>query len=170
MSFAVLHNATIDDLCRMRPTTIAELRQVPGFGEVKTERYGRQILEIIKQFGGTAPASAELGWKRSSAAEETLQLLKKGKRIDEIANIRGRTLGSAVSLIAEMVESGQVDFNPNWVGNEKVEKIREACSKLGIERLRSLKDALPPAITFDEIRLVVASVRARRGNVSAATR
>lgn len=168
--FAVLHNASIDDLCRMRPTTLAELRQVPGFGEVKTERYGRQILEILKQFGGEAPASAELGWKRSSAAEETLQLLKKRKRLDEIANIRGRTLGSVVTLIAEMVECGQVDFNPNWVGNEKVGKIRQACSKLGIERLRSLKDTLPPAITFDEIRLVVASVRARRGTVSTAAR
>jgi ATP-dependent DNA helicase RecQ len=54
VSFAVLHNSTIDELCRMRPATLAELRRVPGFGEVKTERYGPQIIEIMKRFAATA--------------------------------------------------------------------------------------------------------------------
>ena len=37
--------------------------------------------------------------------------------------------------------------------------IEAACAKMGIERLKPLKDALPPEITYDEIRLVVARVR-----------
>lgn len=53
VSFAVLHNSTIDEVCRMRPSTLVELRRVPGFGEVKTERYGPQILEIVKRFAAT---------------------------------------------------------------------------------------------------------------------
>ena len=53
-AFTVLHNSNIDDVCRMRPATLGELRRVPGFGEVKTERYGPQILEIVKRFTATA--------------------------------------------------------------------------------------------------------------------
>ena len=51
-AFIVLHDATIDDLCRMRPSTLAEVRQVPRFGERKTELYGEQILEILRRFPG----------------------------------------------------------------------------------------------------------------------
>lgn len=53
-AFIVLHDATIDDLCRLRPTTLAEVRQVPRFGERKTELYGKQILEILRRFPGTS--------------------------------------------------------------------------------------------------------------------
>ena len=52
-AFIVLHDATIDDLCRMRPSTLAEVRQVPRFGERKTELYGEQILEILRRFPGS---------------------------------------------------------------------------------------------------------------------
>jgi hypothetical protein len=37
--------------------------------------------------------------------------------------------------------------------------IEAACNKLGIEWLKPLKEALPPEITYEEIRLVVARRR-----------
>jgi hypothetical protein len=40
--------------------------------------------------------------------------------------------------------------------------IEAACASVGLdrlERLKTLKDALPPEITYDEIRLVVARLR-----------
>jgi hypothetical protein len=37
--------------------------------------------------------------------------------------------------------------------------IEAACAKIGINGLKPLKDSLPPEITYDEIRLVVARVR-----------
>ena len=39
--------------------------------------------------------------------------------------------------------------------------IEAACRRLGVERLRPLKDALPKEVTFDEIRLVISSMRLR---------
>ena len=50
-AFIVLHDATIDDLCRLRPGTLEEIRQVPRFGERKTELYGKQILAVLSKFG-----------------------------------------------------------------------------------------------------------------------
>jgi ATP-dependent DNA helicase RecQ len=161
-AFIVLHDATIDDLCRLRPTTLVEIRQVPRFGERKTELYGRQILEILRNIPEESRESGRLGWKTSEQASETLRLIAKGHSLEEIANIRKVTLGSVVQMISEMIEADQVKFQPQWIGQDKIEKIQAACSTLGTERLRTLKDALPPEITFDDIRLVIASLRSRQ--------
>ncbi len=46
-AYIILHDSTIDAICRQAPATIAELCEVPGIGERKAERYGRQILNVI---------------------------------------------------------------------------------------------------------------------------
>jgi ATP-dependent DNA helicase RecQ len=46
----VMHDTSLDDLCRKRPGSLAELRGVSGFGERKTEVYGQQILEALRDF------------------------------------------------------------------------------------------------------------------------
>jgi ATP-dependent DNA helicase RecQ len=49
-AFMVMHDTSLDDLCRKRPRSLAELRAVSGFGERKAEVYGRQILEALRNF------------------------------------------------------------------------------------------------------------------------
>ncbi len=47
-AYIILHDATVDALCRRAPKTIADLCEVPGIGVKKAERYGEQILGVIK--------------------------------------------------------------------------------------------------------------------------
>lgn len=47
-AFVVMHDTTLDALCRARPATLTELRAVPGFGERKLEKYGRDLLKAIE--------------------------------------------------------------------------------------------------------------------------
>ncbi len=68
-----------------------------------------------------------------------------------------------VSMVSEMVESGEAEFRPEWIAAERLEKIREACGRLGAERLKPLKDALPAEITYEEIRLVAAHFKSKAG-------
>src|SRR6266576_1020641 len=49
-AYVVLHDSTLEDLCRRRPTTLAGLRQVAGIGERKAEVYGPQILQVLREF------------------------------------------------------------------------------------------------------------------------
>jgi superfamily II DNA helicase RecQ len=49
--YVILHDATIDALCRQRPRDTAELLEVPGIGERKAERFGARILELIAEQG-----------------------------------------------------------------------------------------------------------------------
>ncbi|HEX4001961.1 MAG TPA: RecQ family ATP-dependent DNA helicase [Candidatus Acidoferrales bacterium] len=157
-AFIIMHDTSLDELCRRRPQTLAELLQVPGFGERKTELYGEQILEALKSYstGGRTVGTLE---PKSKPAEETMRLLAEGRTLVEIAETRGRQLSSVVALVADLVQRGEIEFEPRWLGDDKRAKIEEACAQLGLERLRALKDALPPEITFEEIRLVAARLR-----------
>jgi len=161
-AFVVMHDTSLDDLCRIRPRSISEILHVYGFGERKTELYGQQLLEALEQFrtGARATVSTE---KKARPAEETIRLLTEGHSIEEIAAIRGRQLGSVVGLVADLVERGDLEFEHGWVDSKKQASIEETCARLGFERLTPLKNALPPEITFNEIRLVVARLRRRGG-------
>jgi ATP-dependent DNA helicase RecQ len=46
--YVIFHNATLDEMIRLRPTTAAELLEVPGIGAAKLERYGAAFLEVIR--------------------------------------------------------------------------------------------------------------------------
>jgi ATP-dependent DNA helicase RecQ len=88
-----------------------------------------------------------------------LRLLNEGKTLEEIAQIRGRQLSTVVSAVANLLEAGLVEFQAGWVSKEKQSVIEAACAKVGMERLKALKDVLPPEITYDEIKLVVGRTR-----------
>jgi ATP-dependent DNA helicase RecQ len=156
-----MHDTTLDEICRIRPVSLDGLLQVSGIGERKAELYGREILDALSRFRGGARATAAPE-KGVRPAEETIRLLAEGRTLDEIASIRGRRRSTIVSMVSDLVERGEVKFQPGWVDQEKQKKIADACGRLGLGKLTPLKDALPLEITFDEIRLVVSGLRSQR--------
>lgn len=157
-AFIVMHDTTLDELCRIRPTSMAELLSVSGIGERKAELYGQQILDALAEYDRGVRAAAAPA-KKSKPGEETLQLLREGRTFDEIAAIRGRQRSTVVSLIANLIEQGEVEFKEEWVDAERRAKIEAVCADLGLERLGPLKAALPPEITYEDIHLVVGKLR-----------
>jgi len=157
-AFVVMHDTSLDEVCRVRPTSSSELLQIPGFGERKTAMYGQQIFDALERFRNGARATPAPA-KKSKPLDETLTLLAQGHTFNEIAAIRGRQLGSVVSLVSDLVEKGELEFQPAWVDKNRQAIIEAGCAQVGTERLRTIKDVLPPEITFEEIRLVVALFR-----------
>jgi ATP-dependent DNA helicase RecQ len=164
-AYVVLHDTSLDEICRTRPASIAELLSITGIGERKAALYGQEILSALKQYreGARATASPE---KKTAPALETLQLLNQGKSFEEIAQIRGRQVGTVVNAVAGLVERGDAEFRAEWIDRNKLAVIEAACARMSVrdlDRLKTLKDVLPPETTYDEIRLVVARVRRERG-------
>jgi ATP-dependent DNA helicase RecQ len=157
-AYVVLHDSSLEEICRVRPRVLAELLQITGIGERKAAAFGQQILDALLRFGKGARA-AEPPAKKTAPALETMSLLAAGKSFEEIAQIRGRQVTTVVNAVANLVESGLLEFQQAWIDPTRQSVIEAACAQLGLERLRPLKDALPPEITFDEIRLVVARLR-----------
>jgi ATP-dependent DNA helicase RecQ len=50
-AYVVLHDATIDGIVRAWPTTLDELRGVPGIGDKKLEHYGEELLRLVRERG-----------------------------------------------------------------------------------------------------------------------
>jgi ATP-dependent DNA helicase RecQ len=50
-AYVVLHDATIEGIAAARPRTPEALRDIPGIGDKKLERYGRELIELVN---GTA--------------------------------------------------------------------------------------------------------------------
>ena len=161
-AYVVLSDAALEDLCRKQPANLRELLGVTGIGERKAELYGREIFAVFEAYRkGARAVSRERA--AESPADETLRLLGEGRNFEEIAQIRGRQLSTVVTMVAELVEKGRLDYRIEWVGDETHERIEEAVRRLGSQALRPLKDALPPDITYEQIRLVVAWSRRGAG-------
>ena len=158
-AYIVLSDAALEDLCRKRPTNLRELLGVNGFGERKTEMYGSEIFAVFEEFRRGERAAARPA-QQLSPAEETVRLLAEGKSFEEIAAIRVRQVATVVSMVADLIEKGRVEYRVEWVGEENQRQIEEAVGRLGSQWLKPLHDALPDS-NYDHIRLVVACVRRR---------
>ena len=156
-AYIVLSDASLEDLCRKRPSNLRELLRVFGFGERKAEMYGSEIFAALEAFRNGA--RAERQERQASPAEETIALLAEGKSLEEIARIRGRRLSTVVEVVVDLVTEGRIEYRIDWVGEERHNAIAEAARRLGTDRLKTLKDVLPADVTYEELRLVVAWVK-----------
>jgi len=157
-AFVVMHDTSLEELCRKPPDSLAAIRQVQGFGERKTQTYGPDILKALQKFrdGDRAHPAPK---KISAPAMETVRFVKAGHSLEEIAKMRGRQLSTVVEQVCALMESGQLEFQPGWVDATRREKIEAACKQHGMERLKPIKESLPEDITYDEIRLVASGMR-----------
>lgn len=164
-AFVVLHDTALEALCTRQPRTKKELMEVSGIGEKKCDMYGAEILQAIERFRKGERASKEWQARPTNPSLETLELLQQGRTLEEIAQIRGRKVSSVVVLVADLVERGETEFQEGWVDAARREQIREVCQRLGMEWLKPVKEALPPEVSYEEIRLVMAEVKRKvRGN------
>lgn len=49
-AYIVFSNATLVDMCKKHPTTMAEMLEVSGIGRVKLESYGDRFLKILRSY------------------------------------------------------------------------------------------------------------------------
>jgi ATP-dependent DNA helicase RecQ len=161
-AYVVLSDAALEDLCRKQPSNLRELLGVTGIGERKAELYGGEIFAAFEAYRNGARAAGPKGHpevSQVSPAEETMRLLGEGKSFEEIARIRGRQFQTVINMVADLVEKGRLEYRLEWVGEANHRQIEEVVRRLGSQWLKPLREALPPEITYEQIRLVVAFVR-----------
>jgi ATP-dependent DNA helicase RecQ len=158
-AYIVLHDSVLEELCRRRPKNLRELESVTGIGERKADVYGAEILQVLRNFEQGERAT-ELTPKGTSPADQTLRLLQEGHSFEEIGRLRARQPSTIACTVASLIETGRVKLDPKWISPDAQPLIEAACRKYGVETLRAIKDALPPYVSYGDIRLVVAHLRA----------
>ena len=48
--YIIYNNKQLEDLIQKMPRTIEQLQKVSGFGEVKTSKYGKDIITILSKY------------------------------------------------------------------------------------------------------------------------
>lgn len=174
-AFVVLSDATLRDLARRRPTTIAGLLAVHGIGQYKAAEYGGRMLEVIKQWCSQKDVTSDVAWQdtpsgRSSGgakkgltkgAIESFALWDRGLRVEQVAEQMGRALSTTYDYLEQYILCRKLTDPTRWVDPLTVERIEVACSYNDTGRLKPVFEALHQQVGYELIRIVVACLSAR---------
>jgi ATP-dependent DNA helicase RecQ len=156
--YVIMHDTSLEDLCRKQPRNKSQLLGVSGFGERKAEMYGPALFALFARFASGERAQ-EKEAKTFAPADETIAFLTEGLTFEQIAERRQRKLATVVDTVADLVEKGRLAFREEWFVPGRIVAIRDAAERLGVQRARPIKEALPEEVTYGEIRLVLAEMR-----------
>ena len=49
-AYLIFSNATLNEMCKYLPQTLAEMAQINGVGKIKLEQYGQAFLEVVSEY------------------------------------------------------------------------------------------------------------------------
>ena len=174
--FIVFSDATLRDLARRRPTSLTNFRQVHGIGEKKTADFGTLFTDAIREHCGqhklsvdaVAPSS-ETARPRAAPSTEAVSisptkqlafdLFREGKSIEEVATATSRSPSTVSDYLIEFIAATQQCDPAPWVSESVFERVRNAASTVGAERLKPIFEALEETVGYDQIRIAVACIR-----------
>ena len=160
-AFVVLHDSSLDEICRLQPNRLRELLQHhrnrrTQSGSIWAGHSGRAAAISRRRAGGRA-AGEEDGSRSGDFAtpgggQEFRGHCADSRTADRDRGERGRRTGG----------ERRIGISSGVDRSQQTGRDRGGLRSLGLDRwydCETLKDALPPEITYDEIRLVVARLR-----------
>lgn len=173
--FVIFHDATLVEISRYLPLTMDHLGEIGGFGKVKLQNYGAEVLKVVRTYcreKGLKSKMAEKSVKpvRTSSKPttntskkgqtflKTLKLAKEGKSVQEISELRNLTLSTTMDHIARLIEESELSVG-DYIPFDRIAKIKLAIDQAGMEKLTPIKRLLGTDYSFDEIKLCVAHFR-----------
>ncbi len=175
-AFVILGDRTLRELAAVRPSSPEHLGAISGIGEVRLRDHGHELMEVIdahsaarglerdvRSISPRLPRDRPRTSRTTAAKAESIGLLQQGTPIEEVMERTGRARSTVVNDLSEILEDGR--YQPSlrvWMPAETEEAIRQAADQVGIDRLRPIKDVVGDAVSYDDIHLVVATLRRER--------
>jgi len=163
--FQIFTQKSLYAMCEMLPNTKQALKQVHGMGKTRIEKYGTEILEVIKSYCEENDIET---LKEDSVFEElkpkkrvkgdtkkiSLELFKAGKSIDQIALERDLNASTIFGHLASFISSGEVKIT-DLMSNSHYLELKKIIPTKTFENLSDLKHQLDDKFSYGELRLVV---------------
>jgi ATP-dependent DNA helicase RecQ len=173
------------ELSRVRPTTLDLLKQVRGIGEKKLADFGQVLVKLIAEYcreqqvstdippanlasydAPAAPAPVTKGMN-SEAKRLAFRMFDEGRTLDEVRQKIERAHSTTIEYLADYIATHRPASIEPWIAPTLYQRIAEAIA--GVQkhapsdeawRLSPIFAALDGAVPYDDIRLVVAHMRA----------
>jgi len=163
--YMIIHLKTLVALANYAPYTIKEMKMIPGIGKVTLEKYGADLLEIIRQSGSkpmielkeeeTGNSKKKKRKKKGgpSSSELSLQMFLEGKSIMEIAVERELTEGTINNHLAIQVNKGKLDIT-SLLSKESIHEISNYFGKNEEANLKQAFEDFKRKYSYENLRLV----------------
>lgn len=167
--YRVVSNSGIEEMALCLPQSREALKNISGFGEIKSRQFGDEFIDIIRGYCEehnlhealeALPVKGKkkknpLVQKNSDTRQTTLELFRQGKSVSEIAAERKLTISTIEGHLSVFVKSGDVNVD-EIVSAAKQETIDSAIKMLGSNEIKPIFEFCGGLVSYGEIRLVLA--------------
>lgn len=176
-AYVVFGDATLREMARLRPTSQEGFLEVRGVGEKKCSDYGETFLEAISDYcstnqiatdlkpgqteSDTQPAEVEQDDGPKRPAIPSFPHFRAGLSVEQVAAEMDRAVSTVSGYLSEYIHHEKVSDPSPWVAAETVQQIEEATRHVDIERLKPIYEHLDGAVSYEDIRIVVACLKNR---------
>ena len=180
--YVIFHDATLRDLARMRPGSLAVLRRVHGIGSRRMEEFGEMLLSAVSDYcqerglpidavevDASASASAQdvpesTRRTRSDAIAKAFDLFRSGMPLAQIATEVERSLVTVGNYLVEYIERKKPVSIEGYVDSATHQRVLDAAASDQSGRLKPIFDALGGTVPYETIKAVLAHDRVARGD------
>ncbi len=169
LTYMIFSDATLRELARIRPSSLANMRLVYGIGEVKLREFGDGILQLILTHCqghhlamdvSPKPIKLEKTPQPSSRPNPlrdlAFDLFRQGAVIEDVMHQTGRSRPTIVDYLCEFIQLQPGVSISTWLADDVFQKVTAAARQVGTERLKPIFIALEEKVSYDEIRIAVA--------------
>lgn len=162
--YVIFQDPSLEQMATMYPITTEELQQIQGVGAGKAKRYGKEFLDLIKQYceenGIERPEELRVRTvaKKSIIKVKIIQSIDKQLALDDIAETLGLSFDELLDEVEAIVYSG-TKLNINYfieevIDDDHVDDIYDYFSESETDSLEAAINELGDENSEDEIRLV----------------
>lgn len=161
--FMIFHDSSLREMASFFPIDKDSFLKIKGVALKKYESYGEDFLAIIKEYvEKNGKKSIDIVEKEivredlKERYENTYRAYLEGHGLEEIAKIRNFTPTTILEHLSKCEENGKdVDWS-RFIRDPKIEEdILEVIKRVGIEKLKPIKDELPEDVGYEDIKLVI---------------
>nr|WP_321237624.1 helix-turn-helix domain-containing protein [uncultured Psychroserpens sp.] len=166
--YQIFTQKALYEMCETLPTNTAELKSVSGMGKVRVQRYGNEILEVIRSYCEENDIETSVDIEifetpkpkrlKGDTKKESLVLFQSGKPIEDIANSRELNINTIIGHLASFISSGEIKVT-DLISEVHYKELKALIPKYTFENLSDLKHQIDDKYTYAELRLVIDSLK-----------
>ncbi|MGL5313168.1 MAG: RecQ family ATP-dependent DNA helicase, partial [Peptostreptococcaceae bacterium] len=169
LPYMVLGSNTLKEISGRYPLEEDQLKDIGGIGPVKIDKYGKDIVAIVKEY--VEENNINPNWEDKKRLklvldgdnrkneEIALDLLNQGKDVNEISDEIEVSISTVLGYVSDYVKAGNnINFNidlKSMYSESDKDMILEAINRFGDEKVSAIKKVLPDHIKYESIRAVI---------------
>ena len=169
LPYMILSSNTLKEISGRYPLDEEQLKDIGGIGPVKINKYGEDIINIVKEYiqeNNINPKWEEkkrlklvLDGDSRKNDEIALDLLNQNKDINDVANELEISVSTVLGYVYDYIKLGNninfdIDLKCMYNENEK-EMILDAINRFGDEKVSVIKKVMPDYVKYESIRAVI---------------